>query len=93
MEYVWKPVNVLVERQELYLSTVASFHGPAMSAVTIRWQKLHYRGQQMAVVAEEDGVDHGGQHQGMDRPVDVVIVAHRGRVAITARRRLSGLIS
>ena len=38
----------------------------------------NYKEQRMVVVAEEDIVNHEGQHQKMDRPVDVVIAAHRG---------------
>ena len=38
----------------------------------------YYKEQWMVVVAEEDLVNMAGQHQGMDRPVDVVIDVHRG---------------
>ena len=31
----------------------------------------------MEVVAEEDHINHGGQCQGMDRPVIVVVAVHR----------------
>ena len=33
----------------------------------------------MVVVAEEDHVNHGGKHPGIDRPVIVVVDAHRKR--------------
>ena len=60
-------------------SSVVSYHGLATSAITIRCQKSYLREQQMAVVAEEDRVSHGGQHRRMHRPVVVVITAHHRR--------------
>ena len=50
-----------------------------MSAVMIRCWKSYYKEQWTVIVAEEDHVYHGGAKLGMDRPVDVVIAAHRGR--------------
>ena len=41
------------QHQELLLSTVASYHGLAMSAVTIHSQKLYYREQCMTVRAPQ----------------------------------------
>ena len=63
---------------ELLLSIVRSYHGSAMSVVMISYWRSYYKEQWMVVVTEEDCVSHG-QRQGMDidRPVDVVIAAHR----------------
>ena len=58
-QYVWKRVNILAGCQELLLSTVASCHGSAMSAVMMRCRKSCYKKRWMAVVAEEDRVKHG----------------------------------
>ena len=54
--------NEYVLQQELVCqsSSVASFHGSAMSAVTIRCQKSYYRELHMIVVVEVDRVNDGG---------------------------------
>ena len=50
------------------------YHGSAMSVAMIRCRRSYYKEQWMGIGdAEEDRVNHG-----MDRPVDVVIVAHIG---------------
>ena len=59
-------------------SSITSYHGSDMSVVMIRCRIPYYNEQWMVVVAEEYLVNHEGQHQRMDRPVDVVIDAHQG---------------
>ena len=77
-EYVWQQVIIHTGRQELLLSSVASYHGSAVSLMMVRCQRSYYEEQWMVGVAEEDLAIMEGQHQGMDRPVDVVIAAHSG---------------
>ena len=55
---------------------VANWCGSAMSADTISCPKLYGREWLKVVVAEEDRVNYGRKHQGMDRPVIFVVVAH-----------------
>ena len=54
-EYVRQQVNILAGHHELLLSTVASYHGLAMSAVTISCQKSYNR---------EHGIRCRGRNQG-----------------------------
>ena len=61
-------------------SAVASYHGSAMPAVRKCCLKLYYREELMVVIAEEDCINHGGQYQGMDRPLIVVVAAHHRRL-------------
>ena len=70
-EYMRQQVNILAGRQELLLLTVTRYNGSAMPVVMIRCLKW------MVVVAKDDCVNYGRQHQGMDKPVDVVIAVHR----------------
>ena len=58
-EYVWQQVSILAGRQELLLSTVASYYGSTMSVVMIRCRRSYYKEQWMLGVAEEDRVNHG----------------------------------
>ena len=80
--------DILAGRQELFLSSVACYHDLTIFGVMIRCHGSYYKEQWMVVVAEEDLINHGRQHQGMDRPVDVVIAAcisdDRGRWAVIA---------
>ena len=48
-----------------------------MLVVMIRCQRYYYKEQRMVVVTEEDLVNLGRRHRGMDRPVDVVVAASR----------------
>ena len=57
-EYIWQQVDILAGRHELLLSTVASYHGSATSVIVMRCRILYYKKQWMAVVTEEDFVDH-----------------------------------
>ena len=66
-KYVWQQVNILARRQELLLSTVASYHGSAMSVVMIRCRRSDYKEQWKH-----------SRYQVVDRAVDVVITVHRG---------------
>ena len=72
---VWQQVDPSPDVRSFYCqpSSIASYHGSAMSAVMIRCRSSYYKEQSTVVVAEEDLVEH----QGMDRPVDVVIAGHR----------------
>ena len=72
-EYVWEQVTILIGRQEALLSSVASNHGLARY-VTIRCRRSYYKEQWMVVVTEEEL-----KNKRMDRPVGVIIAAHRGR--------------
>ena len=58
-EYLWQQVNILVGRQELLLSTVASYHGSTISVVMIRRRDHATRNSEWMVgVAEKDRVNH-----------------------------------
>ena len=66
--------------------SVASYHGSAMSIVTIRCQNYTTGNSRMVVAAEEDRVNHGRTrpiYEGMDNAVIVVIAAHRRRQGVT----------
>ena len=58
-EYVCQHINKFTGRQELSLSTVASYHGSAMFVVMIRHRGSYYKEQWMVGVAVEDCVNHG----------------------------------
>ena len=60
-------------------SSVTSYHGSTMSAITIRCQTSFYREHWMEVVAELDHVNPGGATSKMDIPVIVVLAVHRRR--------------
>ena len=47
-----------------------------MPVVMIRCRRSYYKEQWMVVVAQEYLINHEGQYQGTDRPVDVVIAVH-----------------
>ena len=47
IEYVWQQVDILARRQELLLSTVASYHGLAMSVVMIATEEHTVRNSEL----------------------------------------------
>ena len=65
------------------LSHIASYHGSAMFAVTIRCQKSCYIEEWMVVVAEEDRVNHGGTISRNEQ------ASHCRRCAVHCRRQKS----
>ena len=52
------------------------YHGSAKYVVMIRGRRSYYKELWMIVVAEEDLQIIEGQHEGMDRPVDVIAANH-----------------
>ena len=74
-DYVWQQVIIVAGRQKLLLSAVEGrkLSRFAQYVATIRCRRSYYKEQWMVGVADEDRVN-----QGMNRPVDVVIAAHRG---------------
>ena len=73
------------------MSSVASYHGLTMSAITKRYQKPYYMEQYIA--ADENCVYHGVglQHQGVDRPVIVVVDAEASVVVPQRRLGVTGV--
>ena len=48
-----------------------------MFAVTISYIKSYYMAKEMVAVAEEDRINNIIKESGMDRPVIVIVAAHR----------------
>ena len=71
-EYAWQQVNILAGA--FTVNCQASHAIMAMIRCRRSYSKEHW----MVVVAEEDLVNHEEPRKGMDRPVIVVIAAHRG---------------
>ena len=67
-------------------SSVANFHGSAMSVVMIRCRRSYYKEQWMVVVADEDLVNHGRTTSRNDQSMSslLLIADDRSRWAVIA---------